>query len=222
MKKFKIGVLLLITALALSFLTQELSALPMYQIDDVSGSTAGFNGGPFLVTPLSGGSSFQTFCLEYTEYFNPGSQYYGTIESGAIGGGAGGAINNIDPIDDRTKALYSYYLDNNLNPDQSTALQLAIWMIENEITDISAYPDQIEALVPGYLTIASNYRITHNIQALNLWSTDFTPPSDPSLYPLGSGRQSQLIAVPEPSTLLLLGAGLIGLGIFGRKRFKTK
>jgi hypothetical protein len=27
-------------------------------------------------------------------------------------------------------------------------------------------------------------------------------------------------AVPEPATLLLIGSGLLGLGVFGRKRFK--
>jgi hypothetical protein len=34
--------------------------------------------------------------------------------------------------------------------------------------------------------------------------------------------QDYLTPVPEPSTLLLLGAGLLGLGILGRKKFKAK
>jgi hypothetical protein len=31
---------------------------------------------------------------------------------------------------------------------------------------------------------------------------------------------SDTSAVPEPITLLLIGSGLLGLGVFGRKRFK--
>ena len=30
----------------------------------------------------------------------------------------------------------------------------------------------------------------------------------------------QPLATPEPATLLLLGSGLVGLGVLGRKRFK--
>jgi hypothetical protein len=95
MKKFRIGVLVLITALTLFFLTQELCALPLYQINDVSGSTLGFNEGPiynitgfnegpiYNITPISGGPSFDTFCLENNELIHLGGQYYGTFDSEA-------------------------------------------------------------------------------------------------------------------------------------------
>ena len=29
-----------------------------------------------------------------------------------------------------------------------------------------------------------------------------------------------VVAIPEPATLILLGSGLLGMGVFGRKMFK--
>lgn len=34
----------------------------------------------------------------------------------------------------------------------------------------------------------------------------------------GGGGGGQQTPIPEPSTMLLLGAGLVGLGIFGRRK----
>jgi len=47
-------------------------------------------------------------------------------------------------------------------------------------------------------------------------STTSTPVASPGEPSTGG----DISAVPEPATLLLIGSGLVGLGVFGRKRFK--
>jgi hypothetical protein len=175
-----------------------------------------WNGGTFLVN-----GEFATFCLERDEFFNWNTPYNGTISGIAMGGGWN--TNDGDPLDNKTAWLYTQFLNGvlGITDNEKIALQLAIWKIEYEFGN----PNVTNFVYNGYeflgdviLNQANNYYnlsleyfdFIGNIMVLNLYDDS------------GTLKQSQLIHVPEPSTLLLLGIGLIGFGILGRKKFRTK
>jgi hypothetical protein len=172
------------------------------------------NGGEFQLY-LNDVYQFNTFCVEVHEYFSYGQPLkVDNISDRANWGGVGPTG---DPLRPQTAYLYTMFRSGSLtrldgkaysySPDDSAnALQAAIWYFEEnqtkpaEGTLADKWVD--EANASGWTGIG-------NVRVLNLLN--------------GDGRaQDQLVLVPEPSALLLLGFGLISLGLFGRRKFRAK
>lgn len=175
---------------------------------------------------------FGVFCVELNEYFTPrGSYRVASISNGANNGGLfGQASTNYDPISKETQWLYHHFLLKDIQSVTSITendyqLQLAFWFLENELdnrvsqnaTYFDAYygakgiTTDAEKYVAAALSAVSNGAFLGDVKVMNLVDTN------------GGYAQSQLIGqpVPEPSTMLLVGVGLIGLG-FARRKAQNK
>jgi hypothetical protein len=186
-------------------------------------------GGEFIVTQLvPGGEVLKTFCLEKNEFIGLPGTYYVSVDVDVIGGGGGP---NPDPLDNRTKWLYYWYVNNLLDTIvvgsggddtfkyesaySANELQEAIWNIEQESSTINGLAAVLKSAANAAGAWDANLG---TVYALNLWqNANLTGEKQSQLYFVsrqgGTGGE-----VPEPASIAVWSLiSLVGVVAYRRR-----
>jgi hypothetical protein len=165
------------------------------------------NWAAYRASTASQGAYFQTFCIEDSEYFYPGTTYAASTGNNALYGAVGSSPGT--PVTMGTAWLYSQFAAGTLGayhyayggtrtPDAG-AVQQAIWYFQGETVGAhNAWAVLAEANVANAFAAANG---AFGVQALTLGAP-------------GQVQDQLVIVVPEPTTVIA-GAGALALALLG-------
>ena len=122
----------------------------------------------------------------------------------------------------RSGSYTLYFSNTNGQAYAARALQTAIWHIEGEVILANPmanvyYADAVYALAGTSPYYTGAWSGLGDVRVLNLFTTRTEVATGEFSYSGFAQDQLTLVNVPEPGSLLLLGTGLLGLGLFVRR-----
>jgi hypothetical protein len=208
--KRKLIMLVSVALLGLLMVSPAVFAYPMVGETVVFGDAMGSGpGGEFTIRNLSNFYYENTFCVETTETLNFGTPYIVNRYEIPSGGAAWLYYNFVMGTLPGVGGVGSYG-----TPADADALQAAIWQYQSQpfppTYPLNNYYYNL-ALGQDYTTALAHVVVLDMVQNVNQTGGTTAPTIRNIQDVLGA-------SVPEPTTLLLLGLGLLGVGIVSRKK----